>query len=145
MFTYFLCFLELFIEKFTPNINNEHVYCYYSCPTATFAFCSHGEKLSWYGRLPGVVQWVTHLSKLSRGQIHVNSYRRQTMHLGKVNPRVSELISHREILTSKLTFIQGVSEKLLKNREHKSPLVHTFIWCFSIVSIGNQQCSVPHF
>ena len=38
-----------------------------------------------------------------------------------------------EILTSKPTFIQGVSEKLLKNEEHKSPPVHTFIWRFSIV------------
>ena len=25
MFTYFWCFLELFIEKFTPDINNEHM------------------------------------------------------------------------------------------------------------------------
>ena len=50
-----------------------------------------------------------------------------------------------EILTSKPTFIQGVSEKLLKNEEHKSPPVHTFIWRFSIVWTGNQQCSVPHF
>ena len=67
MFTYFWCFLELFIEKFTPNINNEHAQDY-SCPRATFAFCSHGEKLSWQGQLPGVVQWVTHLSKLLRGK-----------------------------------------------------------------------------
>ena len=67
MFTYFWCFLELFIEKFTPNINNDHVQDY-SCPRATFAFCSHGEQLSWQGRLPGVVQWVTHLSKLPWGK-----------------------------------------------------------------------------
>ena len=44
MFTYFWCILELFIGKFIPNINNEHAQdC--SCPGATFAFCSHGEKL----------------------------------------------------------------------------------------------------
>ena len=66
-FTYFWCFLELFIEKFTPNINNEHVQDY-SCPRATSAFCSHGEKLSWQGWLPGVVQWVTHLLKLPWGK-----------------------------------------------------------------------------
>ena len=35
----------------------------YSCPGATFTFCSHGEKL-----LPGVVQLVLYrLSKLPRG------------------------------------------------------------------------------
>ena len=105
-----------------------------------------------------------------QGEIHVNSYRRQTMHRGKVDPGVSELlrgnelsrdhvkkkslkgcspqvevksretketgISHLretaliyqtgEILASKPTFIQGVSEKLLKNEEHKSPPVHIF-------------------
>ena len=49
----------------TPNINNEHVQDY-SCPGATFAFCSHGEKLPRQGGLPGVIQWVTRL-KLPRG------------------------------------------------------------------------------
>ena len=34
----------------------------------------------------------------------------------------------REILTSKPTFIKGVSEKLLQNGKHKSPLEHTFLW-----------------
>ena len=88
------------------------------------------------------------------GEIHVNSYRRQTMHRGKVDPGVCSVgcspqvevksrktkengISHLretalihqtgEILTKKPTFIQGISEKLLKNEEHKSPPVHTFI------------------
>ena len=65
-FTYFWCFLELFIEKFILNINNEHVQDY-SCPGATFAFCSHREKLPRQGGLPGVVQRVTRLSKLPRG------------------------------------------------------------------------------
>ena len=46
------------------NINNEHAQGY-SCSGATFAFCSHGEKLP--GGLPGVVQLVTCLSKLPRG------------------------------------------------------------------------------
>ena len=65
-FTCFWCFLERFIEKFILNINNEHAqdYC---CPGATFAFCSHGEKLPRQGGLPGVVQQVTRLSKLPRG------------------------------------------------------------------------------
>ena len=65
-FTYFWCFLELFIEKFIPNINNEHAQDY-SYPGATFAFGSHGEKLPRQGGLPGVVQRVTRLSKLPRG------------------------------------------------------------------------------
>ena len=66
-FTYFWCFLELFIWEFIPNINNEREQDY-SCLLATFAFCSHGEKLPWQGRLPGIVQWVTRLSKLPRGK-----------------------------------------------------------------------------
>ena len=36
-------------------------------PAPTFMFCSHGVKLPQQGQLPGVVQWVTHLSKLPRG------------------------------------------------------------------------------
>ena len=64
-FTYFWCFLELFIEKFILNINDEHAQDH-SCPGATFTFCSHGEKLPRQGGLPGVVQRVTHLSKLPR-------------------------------------------------------------------------------
>ena len=36
--------------------------------------------------------------------------------------------------------LQGVSEKLLKNGEHKSPDEHTFM---SLTR--NQQCSVRHF
>ena len=63
-FTYFWCFLELFIGKFIPNIKNEHAQdC--SCPGATFAFSSHGEKLPRQGGLPGVGQRVTRLSKWS--------------------------------------------------------------------------------
>ena len=34
----------------------------------------------------------------------------------------------KEILTLKLIFTQGVSEKLLKTGEHKSAPEHTFIW-----------------
>ena len=59
-------FPELFIGKFISNINNEHAQDY-SCPRATFVFCSHGAKLPRQGGLPGVVQQVTRLSKLPRG------------------------------------------------------------------------------
>ena len=65
-FTYFWCFLDLFIGKFIPNINNEHAQDY-SCPGATFPFCSHGEKLSRQGGLLGVVQRITLLLELTRG------------------------------------------------------------------------------
>ena len=42
--------------------------------------------------------------------------------------RKTALIHHTgEILTSNPTFIQGVSEQLLKNGEQKSPPVNTFI------------------
>ena len=62
----FLVHFGTFIEKFIPNINNEHAQdC--SCAGATFAFCSHGEKLPRQGGLPGVVQRVIRLSKLPRG------------------------------------------------------------------------------
>ena len=64
--TLFWCFPELFIWKYIPNVNNEHAQDY-SCPGATFAFCSHGEKLPRQGGLPGVVQRVTRLAKLPRG------------------------------------------------------------------------------
>ena len=58
--------MELFYWKFIQNINNEHAQDN-SCPGATFALCSHGEKLPRQGGLPGVVQRVTRLLKLPRG------------------------------------------------------------------------------
>ena len=58
-------------------------------------FCSHGEKLPRQGGLPGAVQRVTRLSSLEvapgQRKTHVNSYRRQTVHRGKVDPGASEL------------------------------------------------------
>ena len=62
--------------KFIPNINNEHAQDY-SCPGATFAFCSHGEELLRQDGLPSVVPL-----KVVQGQrkTHVNSYKGQTMH-----------------------------------------------------------------
>ena len=90
--TYFWCFLERFIEKFILNIINEHAQDY-SCPGATFAFCSYGEKLPRQGGLPGVSTTGNPPLEVAPGQrkTHMNSYRRQTMHRGKVDSRVSEL------------------------------------------------------
>ena len=69
--------------KFIPNINNEQVQDY-SCPGATFAFFSYGEKLPRQVGLPDVVQWVICLKvasvALGQRKTYVNSYRRQTVH-----------------------------------------------------------------
>ena len=70
-FTYFWCCLELFIEKFIPNINNEHAQDY-SCPGVTFAFCSHGEKLPRQGGLPSNPPLEV---TLGQRKTYVNSYR----------------------------------------------------------------------
>ena len=97
-FTYFWCFLELFIWNFILNINNEHAQNY-SCPGATFAFCSNTWRKVTLERL---VTWCCTTGNPplkvapGQGEIHVNSYRRQTMHRGKVSgfsdlPRGNEL------------------------------------------------------
>ena len=62
----FLVLSGTFYWEIFLNINNEHAQDY-SCPGATFAFCSDGEKLPRQDGLPGVVQRVTLLSKLPRG------------------------------------------------------------------------------
>ena len=77
---------------FIPDINNEHAQDY-SCPGATFAFCSHRRKVTSARR----VTWCCTTGNLplevalGQRQTHVNSYRRQTVHRGKVDPGVSEL------------------------------------------------------
>ena len=88
-FIFSWCFLELFIEKFIPNINSEHAQDY-SCPGATFAFCSHGEKLPPQGLVTGCCTTGNSPLKVAPGQrkTHVNSYRRPTVHRGKVDPEV---------------------------------------------------------
>ena len=56
----------------------------YSFPGTTFAFCSHGEKLP---------------RQVAPGQrkTHVNSYRHQIVHQGKVDHGVSELPQGNEL------------------------------------------------
>ena len=76
--------------KLILNFNTEHARNY-SCPKATLAFCSHGEKLPRQGGLPGVGEEVTRLSKLAQTtkRSTVNTVtKRQTVDRGKVNPRV---------------------------------------------------------
>ena len=52
--------------KFIQHINNENAQDY-SCLGATFALCSHREKLPRHGGLAGVVQRVNRLSQLPLG------------------------------------------------------------------------------
>ena len=73
------------------NSNNEHAQDHF-CPRVTFEFCRHGEKLSRQG---GVTRCcITGNTPLGAApgqqKTRVNSYRRQTMHRGKVRPGVSE-------------------------------------------------------
>ena len=74
------CLLKLIIVKFLTNINNEHSQDY-SYPGATFAFCSHREKLPGQRGLPGAVQHVTQPLKVALRQrkTHMNSNRHQTV------------------------------------------------------------------
>ena len=90
MFSHFWCFLELFIGKFIPN-NNEHAQDY-SCLGATLRSV-HMEK-SYLGKAGYLVLYNGYPPREvapGQGEIHVNSYRIQTMHRGKVDPGVSEL------------------------------------------------------
>ena len=80
--------------KFILNINNEHAQDY-SCPWETFTFCSHGEKLPWQSQLYNAGNPPLEVAP-GQGEIHVNSYRRQTMHRGKVDPGASERVSPRK-------------------------------------------------
>ena len=51
-----------------------------------------------------------------QGEIHVNNYRRQTMHCGKVSTGNGPHSSDGEIHTLKPTFIQGVFRKIAEKR-----------------------------
>ena len=81
-----------FIVKFTANISNGHAQDY-SCPEGNFCFLFTWRKVT-------SARWVTRCCttgnpplEVAPGQqkTRVNSYRSQTVHQGKVDPRVSEL------------------------------------------------------
>ena len=121
MFTYCWCFLELFIEKFILNINNERAQDY-SCPGATFAFCSHGEKLPRQGGLPA--------SRSCPGATkNSHSYRRQTMHRGKVDPGVSELPRGNELSRDHVNRSLEIIHHEHEGQEYKSYLPRDLGWC----------------
>ena len=141
-FTYFWCFLEFVIGKFIPNINNEHAQDY-SCPGATFTLCSHGEKLPRQGGLPGVI--VVHSARrvtrcylplevaLGQRKTDVNSYRRQTVHQGKVDPGVSEAM---------FTLYRIVKRSVAESAPDRAS-VHIRNAAFEAVSAPEQYCSAP--
>ena len=64
IYLFLMLFGTFYLEIYSNN--NEHAQDY-SSPGTTFAFCSHGEKLTRQGGLPGVVQRVTRLSELPWG------------------------------------------------------------------------------
>ena len=65
-FTYFWCFLELFIGKFILNINNEHAQDF-SCPGGNCCVLFTRRKITSARRVTRCLQRVTRLSKLTRG------------------------------------------------------------------------------
>ena len=131
--------MELFIGKFIPNINNENAQNY-SCPGATFAFCSDGEKLPRQGGLPSVLQWVTCLSKLLRGNeklmCYVTGVRPCTE--AKLTPGVSELHRGNE-LSRDLQGISLILNKLSCNREISGdlPFAHCVVLGSVVLSFRN--------
>ena len=90
IFTYFWCFLELFIVKFIQNIDNEHKQDY-SCPRATFLFT--WRKVTSARRVTRCCATGNPLLEVAPRQqkTHVNSCRRQTVYQGNVDPGISEV------------------------------------------------------
>ena len=84
----------------------------YSCPGATFAFCSHEEKLPQQGGLPGVVQRVTRLSKLPRGnensceQLQASDRAPAQKPLGPVHMIPGQLIAPGQLTDPRVSFEQ---------------------------------------
>ena len=83
----------------------------------------------------GNINYSIHMQKLwflydekavpaSRSKVQEDKRKWNPPHSGK---RLSFII-RRKSLTLKPILTQGISEKLLKNREHKSPPRHTFMW-----------------
>ena len=60
----------------------------------------------------------------SRSKVQEDKRKWNFPHSGKL----LSFIIRRKSLTLKPIFTQGISEKLLKNGEHKSPPRHTFMW-----------------
>ena len=92
--------------------------------------------LPWkYNPPGGNINYSIHMRKLcflydekavpaSRSKVQEDKRKWNLPHSGK---RLSFIIQ-RKSLTLKPMFTQGISEKLLKNGEHKSPPRHTFMW-----------------
>ena len=94
--------------------------------------------LPWKYNPLGNINYSIHMQKLcflydkkavptSRSKVQEDKRKWNLSHSGK---RLSFII-RRKSLTLKPIFTQGISEKLLKNGEHKSPPRHTFMWCLA--------------
>ena len=90
-FKHIYLFLVLFVEKFIPDINNEHAQDY-SC-WGNFSVLFTWRKVTSARQLTRccTMRNLPLEDALGQRQTHVNSYRHQTMHRGKVDPGVSEL------------------------------------------------------
>ena len=92
--------------------------------------------LPWkYNPPGGNINYSIHMQKLcflydekavraSRSKVQEDKQKWNLPHSGKW----LSFIIRRKSLTLKPIFTQGISEKLLKNEEHKSPPRHTFMW-----------------
>ena len=118
-------------QNFPEDPKNTRIRILYPKNTASILIT-----LPWkYNSPGGNINYSIHMQKLcflydekavpaSRGKVQEDKRKWNLPHSGK---RLSFII-RRKSLTLKPTFTQGISEKLLKNGEHKSPPRHTFMW-----------------
>ena len=101
---------------------------------------------------PSGVNYSIHMQKLcflydekavpaSRSNVQEDKRKWNLPHSGK---QLSFII-RRKSLTIKPIFTQGISEKLLKNGEHKSPPRHTFIWRLAQFELEINSVVFPNF
>ena len=90
MFSYFWCFLELFIGKFILNINNEHAQL---LPRGNFCVLFTRRKVTSARRVTRCCTTGNPPLEVASGQrkTHVNCHRRQTLYRDKIDPEISEL------------------------------------------------------
>ena len=100
----------------------------------------------------GNINYSIHMQKLyflyeekavpaSRSKVQEDKRKLTLSHSGK---RFSFII-RRKSLTLKPIFTHGISEKLLKNGEHKSPPRHTFMWRLALFELEINSTVLPNF
>ena len=120
-------------QNFPEDPKNTRIRMFYPKNTTSIP-----STLSWKYNPPGGggnINYSFHMQKLcflydekpvpaSRSKVQEDKRKWNVPNSGK---RLSFII-RRKSLTLKPIFTQGISEKLLKNVEHKSPPRHTFMW-----------------